>query len=312
MTRRKFDAASRKAKPARAKRGRPIADKLIKKMNRYVRGKVVDLNAVMASRKNAEALQKTVASRDDLADFHPAHATYIYAQNQTSVMAEQLTALKEMDRFARLISQAEEEYMPSGPPMSPLTTSFFTCWALFDACVGLAEETIGTTTMAVGSALGMHEELVRVIGLMQESRMAVYVHEGADRDTIVLRDLITGQACKAICPSGYRGRSGELWYARVLPPPVPGFEEHVVFTTPYLLIEPGEREWLAYFHRTLPDAPARDRIAAYEHHMKFGPARNYWSEFVLEAYVNHRSDVIFLRGLPDVPESRPHSSANNP
>ncbi|MFO8071267.1 MAG: hypothetical protein R6V85_05260 [Polyangia bacterium] len=26
--------------------------------------------------------------------------------------------------------------------------------------------------------------------------------------------------------------------------------------------------------------------------------------------MNHRSDVIFLKGLPDVPESRPHSSVN--
>jgi hypothetical protein len=41
--------------------------------------------------------------------------------------------------------------------------------------------------------------------------------------------------------------------------------------------------------------------------MKFGPARDYCSEFVFEAYVNHRSNVIFLSGLPDIPESRPHS-----
>lgn len=305
-----FGAARAKATPKRAKR-RPIADKLVKKMNRYVRGKVVDLQAVITGRKNAEELQKTVATREELADFHPAHAIYVYAQNQTSIMSEQLTALKEMDRFVKLISKAEEEYMPSGPPMSPLTASFFTCWAFFDACVGLGEETIATTTMVVGSAFGMHEELVRVIGLMQDSRMAVYAHEGADKDRIILRELVTNRACKAICPSGYRGRRGELWYARVLPPPMPGFEEHVVFTTPYLLIDPGEREWLAYFQRTLPDAPTEDRIAAYEHHMKFGPARDYWSEFVFEAYMNHRSDVIFLKGLPDLPESRPHSSVNS-
>ena len=61
----------------------------------------------------------------------------------------------------------------------------------------------------------------------------------------------------------------------------------------------------------LPDAPADDRIAAYEHHMKFGPSRDYWTEFVFEAYVNHRSDVIFLKGLPDVPKSRPHSRVNS-
>ena len=45
--------------------------------------------------------------------------------------------------------------------------------------------------------------------------------------------------------------------------------------------------------------------------MKFGSARDYWSEFVFEAYVNYRPDVIFLTGLPDVPESRPHSTVNS-
>jgi len=306
-----FGSTSTNAKVAKAKRGRPIADKLVKKMNRYVRGKVIDLNAVMVGRANAEELQKTVATRKELADHHPAHAIYVYAQNQVSVMSEQLTGLKEMARFVKLISKAEEEYMPSGPPMSPLTASFFTCWAFFDASVGLAEETIGTTTMAVGTAFGMHEELVRVIGSMQESRMGVYAHEGVEQDTVVLRELVTDTVCRAIVPSGYRGRKGELWYVRVLPPALPGIAEHVVFTTPYQLLEPGKREWEAYFDRTLPDAPIRNRIAGYEHHMKFGPARGYWPMFVLEAYVNHRPDIIFLEGLPDMPESRPHSKVNS-
>ena len=44
--------------------------------------------------------------------------------------------------------------------------------------------------------------------------------------------------------------------------------------------------------------------------MKFGPARDYWTEFVFEAYLNHRSNLISLAGLPDLPESRPHSSAS--
>jgi len=206
---------------ARVAPRRPIADKLIKKMRSYVGAKVVDLSALREGKKNAEELQKTVASSEALADYHPAHAFYIYAQNQTSVMAEQLTALPEMDRFARLIARAEDEYCPGGPPMSPLTTSFFTCWAFFDACVGLGHETLGTTTMAVGKAFGMHDELIRVIGLMQNSRMAVYVHEGTDGGAIMLRELVTNRRCRAICPSGYDGRTGELWYARVLPPPVP-------------------------------------------------------------------------------------------
>jgi hypothetical protein len=306
-----FGAAPTKVKVERATQAHPIADKLVKKMRRYARSKIVDLKAVITGKKNAEALQKTVATQEELSKYHPAHAIYIYAQNQVSVMSEQLTALKEMDRFDKLISKADDEYMPSGPPMSPLTPSFFTCWAFFDACVGVSEETIGTTTMAVGSAFGMDDELVRVIGLMQDSRMGVFKHEGVEKDKIVLRELVTDKLCKAISPAGYLGRKGELWYARVLPPPVPGMEEHVVFTTPYLLIEPGERHWLAYFNRTLPQISREEHIAAYERHMKFGPARDYWTEFVFEAYVNHRFDVIFLKGLPDVPESRPHSSVNS-
>ena len=304
---------TRKMKPTAKKVAtrRPIADRLIRKMRGYVGAKVVDLSAVRKGSKNAEALQKTVASRETLADYHPAHAIYVYAQNQTSVMAEQLMMLPEMDRFARLVENAQDEYVPSGPPMSPLTLSFFTCWAFFDACIGLGRETLGTTTMAVGKMFGMHEDLLRVIGLMQDSRMAVYVHGGFDDDKIILRELVTNRICKAICPSGYQGRSGELWYARVFPPPFAGLDEHVVFTTPYVLIDPGERDWLAYFDRTLPHETPEKRIAAYERHMKWGPARDYWTEFVFEAYVNHRHDMIVLRGLPDVPESRPHSEANS-
>ena len=45
--------------------------------------------------------------------------------------------------------------------------------------------------------------------------------------------------------------------------------------------------------------------------MKYGPTREYWNDFVFEAYVNHQTDAIYLAGLPDVPESRPHSEVNS-
>ncbi len=310
MSKREKSTRNKKPKSGGAKRGQPIAEKLIRKMKKKISGKVINLEEVMAGRTHAEELQKTVVSGDELAGLHPAHAAYACAQNQLSVMSEQLTALDEMARFVNIISMAEDEYMPSGPPMSPLTTSFFTCWALFDVCVGLAEETITTTAMAVGTAFGMHDELLRLMGLMQHSRMGIYVHEGAEGDSVVLRELVTGAVCRTIVPSGYRGRRGELWYVRVLPPPLPG-SEHVVFTTPYVLVETGQREWQAYFDRDLPDAPPEERIASYQRLMKYGPVRGYWSEFVFEAYVNHRTEVIFLTGLPDVAESRPHSRFNS-
>jgi hypothetical protein len=37
----------------------------------------------------------------------------------------------------------------------------------------------------------------------------------------------------------------------------------------------------------------------------------YWNEYVFEGYAGHDLEDIFLEGLPDVPESRPHSEASH-
>ncbi len=302
---------AKKRKPGDGLSGNPIAEKLVARMKREVRGRVVNLRDVITGRAAAEELQRTAVTKEVLAGFHPAHAAYVYAQNQVSVMSEQLTALDEMAPFADIVSQAEDLYMPSGPPMSPLTTSYFTCWAFFDACVEPANETIGTTILQVGAPFGMHDEMLHLIRLMQESRMGLYVHEGTEGSLVVLREIVTGAVCHAISPAGYRGQRGELWYVRVLPPPVPGGSEHVVFTTPYIVLQPGLRGWEAYFRRTLTEVPEQARLDAYERHMKYGPTRSYWDYFIFEAYVNYRMEVIYLAVLPDVPESRPHSEVNS-
>ena len=43
-----------------------------------------------------------------------------------------------------------------------------------------------------------------------------------------------------------------------------------------------------------------------ENLMKQGLSDNYWNETIFQAYVNHKPDVIYLKGLPDVSSSRPH------
>jgi len=141
--------------------------------------------------------------------------------------------------------------------------------------------------------------------------MGFYIHEGFKGACTVLREMVTGIECKAIVPSGYRGEKGELWLVRILPPPIPGSSPHVVFTTPYLILRPGPKEWLAYFARTLPKINPADPQRSYGILMKYGPKRNYWNEYIFEAYVNHRTEVVFLAGLPDVEETRPHSRVNS-
>ena len=55
----------------------------------------------------------------------PIHAAYVYMQNFTSHFAEGVSHFPEMKKWAAFVAKAEDEYMPAGPPMSPLTGSYF-------------------------------------------------------------------------------------------------------------------------------------------------------------------------------------------
>lgn len=273
--------------------------------------KVVDLRRAANARARAEDLQKTIATTETLAGMHPVHAAYTYAQNQVSVMSEQLTELPALAPLVDILGPAEDTYMPSGPPMSPLTASYFTCWAFFDACAGPAKESIGSVVLAVGAQFGMHPELLRLIGLMQKSRMGVFHHEGTEAGLAILRDLATDAVVRCVVPAGYIGAAGQIWYARVLPPPLPG-AEHLVFTTPYIILGGRREAWLAYFQRVCTQTSPQARMDECEHHLKYGPSLNYWNEYVLEGYVNYNKEAVFLGGFPDVAESRPNSPSYVP
>jgi hypothetical protein len=52
-----------------------------------------------------------------------------------------------------------------------------------------AEETIATTAMAVGAAFGMHDELLRLMGLMQRSRTGIEAYLNHRTEVIMLAGL---------------------------------------------------------------------------------------------------------------------------
>jgi hypothetical protein len=56
----------------------------------------------------------------------PLHGVYAAVQNFSSVFAERVSVLPEFDPYYRVALDAQETYMPGGPPMSPLTGSYFT------------------------------------------------------------------------------------------------------------------------------------------------------------------------------------------
>jgi hypothetical protein len=295
-----------------------IAKKIIADLTEIIGKKVIDIRDIKKAKIRAEELEATISSEKELARLDPLHAVYVYGQNKLSVLVEQLAGLPAVSKLAEAYTMADQEYMPAGPPMSPLTHSYFSCWAFFDLCVGSIGESFGSIAIEVCKSLDVDKGLIRVFKKMQSSRMGFYVHEGFSGQHVMLREFLTEKRIKAIVPSGYRGEPGEIWLARIMPEP---FEEvplgySVVFTTPYIIGMVREKlfcqisdqiEWQVFFERTIPKAGKKNDPAAYEQFMKYGLGRHYWNEYIFESYVNYIQGAILLTGFPDIPLSRPHS-----
>ena len=293
----------------------PVARKVLKALEK--KRKKIDVDGLRIGAKRAAELERGLIAEPQMRDFDPLHAVYVYAQNRISVLVEQLTGLPPCARLAQAYADAEDEYMPSGPPMSPLTMSYFFCWGVFDSAVGDGRETLGSVAIEVGGALEMEDSVIALFRHMQESRMGLYMHQGTGDSLVMLKELITGKEHACIVPAGYMGQPGEMWFVRVLPEPFDAMKtgRSLVFNTPYVIgtwskdrFSPANpQEWEAFFDRALPKTGIDDIGQAHTHLMKYGLTPDYWNEYVMEGYVNHRPDMILLAGFPDVPSSRPHS-----
>lgn len=238
----------------------------------------------------------------------PVHAAYVYIQQISSQFAELVCQLPEMKAYAKLAGDAEEEYMPSGPPMSPLTGSYFTCWSFYDLRFGKDGDTIAQCEIDANDLVLMNPDQLDALKKLSESRMGIYEHIGFAEGFVRLRELITGDEFTCLCTSGYKGRSGELWYVRRLPPLMPELATfHVLFTTPYILIESTKDDWMQYLKRTLLKADGNDDRERLHQLLKFGLSTNYWNEFVFTAYHHHQAQAIFLAGIPDLKSTLPHA-----
>ncbi|MGA6926763.1 MAG: hypothetical protein WBY88_13830 [Desulfosarcina sp.] len=295
----------------------PIAQKVIKALSKPSNQKVIDLQIYRQARQSAAELAETIISEKEMAGLDPLHAVYVYAQNKLSLMIEQLTDLPPLARLIDAYTDAQDVYLPSGPPMSPLTQSYFFCWGFFDVCFGLKKESLTTVAIDVGKALNLDPGLIALFDIMQRSRMGIYRHEGIKNGRVCLTEFITNHSVEAIVPAGYAGQTGEIWLTRLLPEPFPdqGRGYSVVFLTPYILGElNGNRyttgpaaQWEAFFERTLPKLGIKEPVPAYEKLMKTGLARNYWNEFIIDGFVTSMAEMIMLAGYPDVRASLPHA-----
>lgn len=183
------------------------------------------------------------------------------------------------------------------------------------------KESLSKIAIKVSQTLSSNRNLITLYQKMQESRMGLYLHEGTDDKRIILKELITDREISCVSPSGYIGTPGELWFSRIFPEPFPELSlgYSVAFTTPYVVgkVKNGYfsntgslKNWEAFLDRTLDKTGETDRIRAYEKLMKYGLNRHYWNEYIFEGYANYTDHVVYLTGIPDMPDSLPHSEEN--
>jgi hypothetical protein len=234
----------------------------------------------------------------------PVHAAYAFVQNITAFFAEGASQLPEMKKFASIYAKAEDDYLPSGPPMSPLTRSFFTSWAFFDLQFDDGD-TLASCLIESNDVVSMNPDQLDALKKMADSRMGIYEHVGMDGQHVRLREIVTNAEYVCHSTSGYRGKNGELWYVRLLPPLLPDLARyHIVFNTPYILMA-SRNDWLQFLGRALPGS-GKDATALHRF-FKYGPGMHYWNEFVFKAYHHHQSDAILLAGIPDLKATLPHA-----
>jgi hypothetical protein len=281
-------------------------------ISRQLHGKLKTMASNVLLPRNSKGL-KPSPQTPDIAKLiaegmDPVHAAYVLVQHITSVFAENVSRLPEMRKFAEEVGKAEDEYLPDGPPMSPLTRSYFTSWAFFDHRIGETTDTLASCLIDANDIIWMNPDQLDALRKMNESRMGIYEHQGWRENYVQLRELITDRESVCHVASGYRGKAGELWYVRLLPPLVPELATyHVAFTTPYILIGTSKKDWIDFLRRSLVGIKASSEVEALHRLMKFGPRRNCWNEFVFLAYHHHQADAIYLSGIPDLKSTLPHA-----
>ena len=94
----------------------PVARKVLAALEKKRNRKVIDFAALRIGAERTEELECGVITEAEMGDLDPLHAVYAYAQNKVSVLIEHLAELPPCAGLAKAYEDAEDEYMPSGPP----------------------------------------------------------------------------------------------------------------------------------------------------------------------------------------------------
>ncbi len=288
-----------------------ISNIVIKNYRKLKLGKVINFSELKSAKEKLNQFNIELKEKIERSGSDPSHKIYSLIQNLLSYFAEELSIHKEFTEYYDKVEAVVEEFMPSFPPGSPLTGSYFTYWAFCDLRFGTEKETINTIFSDLGFEFNFDDIAMRALSNLNASCMKFYKHMGFDDvDLIKLKDILTDSEFCCKCTSGYQGRKNEIWYVRLVPNLDKVYDYQVTLTTPYVILNYTENDWLDFFQRQGVVKGKLELEKRYYNFMKYNPDFKYWHNYVMDGYFNYTPNCIYLTGIPDIKGSKPHELGN--
>ncbi|MFT5126942.1 MAG: hypothetical protein ACI8W8_000540 [Rhodothermales bacterium] len=248
-----------------------------------------------------------VSSQSEGREHWPAHIRQMW---QAVAVVEALAgALHNTDlarNYVKAVLDAEERFMPSGPPMSPIMTSLFDSWASLDLAIGRDCETACSCVLDLAPQLRLRADLKPAVQALDRSRLGIYERLETKGENLWMRELLTEELHLCRCLSGYEGEPGQVWLTRVIPFAPRDEDAQPMLTTPYVASDYSADEWREFLREHVPQRGDLARNLA--RFMKRGPKPFYWFEYCMDGYCGHEDLAVFVKGLPGVVDSLPHAS----
>ncbi len=182
-----------------------ISKRIIKEWNKGKSNRIVSLSEFQLVNEISKDLQNRLARNTS----DPSNRIYVLMQNLLSYFAEDISTEYDFKEYYDKVSEVDDEYMPSYPPMSPLTTTYFTYWCFCDLEFGEDKESICSIFHDLCVELNFEKEMLEALKNLSISYMGLYKHLGFEDGLILLREISTGETFKCICSAGHRGKKGK-------------------------------------------------------------------------------------------------------
>ncbi len=263
-----------------------------------------DLKKSGASKSLAADIRRATA-QNIISELPPGQAAWSRIYTALAKLTHVCLSRRALHSTNDFFDELEIQYMPGGPPMSPVTDSFFMTWQVCDLDLGKGE-TLATIATELAALLGLRN-MQADFRAFARSYCGLYEVQSEAKGVIRVVDLHTGAERDVRVVDTMPCAPGTLWWTRLLPPRKPG-DHWTSIGTPYILVGPNVvSQWRAYFDRVLAGVPEAGRAQAYVQHLKAGPHSTFWLDYVMDGYVGQHGICVELTGIPDRPDSLPHS-----